>query len=122
MDNPKLVVANSGINETVIRNVLEEIEDTKDIINNLVQLKVQEEILKNPEVLNYMESLTARIYEEAVNELNNVQVNVKDISKSNLSYTMIEYYTLIAMTCLYGGLLGMTAINKCLPKIGRAHV
>ena len=53
LDNPKLVVANSGINETVIRNVLEEIEDTKDIINNLVQLKVQEEILKNPEVLNY---------------------------------------------------------------------
>ena len=52
LDNPKLVVANSGINETVIRNVLEEIEDTKDIINNLVQLKVQEEILKNPEVLN----------------------------------------------------------------------
>jgi len=117
LDNPKLVVANSGINETVIRNVLEEIEDTKDIINNLVQLKVQEEILKNPEVLNYMESLTARIYEEAVNELNNVQVNVKDISKSNLSYTMIEYYTLIAMTCLYGGLLGMTAINKCLPNM-----
>ena len=38
----------------------------------------------------------------------------KDISKSQLSYTMIEYYTLIAMTCLYGGILGMVSITNCL--------
>jgi len=31
---------------------------------------------------------------------------------------MIEYYTLIAMTCLYGGILGMWAINKCLANMG----
>ena len=30
---------------------------------------------------------------------------------------MIEFYTLIAMTCLYGGVLGMTAINQRLANM-----
>ena len=31
---------------------------------------------------------------------------------------MIEYYTLIAMACLYGGILGMTALSRNLPNMG----
>ena len=30
---------------------------------------------------------------------------------------MIEFYTLIAMTCLYGGILGMIAINQNLANM-----
>ena len=44
--------------------------------------------------------------------------SIADISDSHLSYTMIEFYTLIAMTCLYGGILGMYAINQNLPDMG----
>ena len=40
-----------------------------------------------------------------------------DISSSNLSYMQIEYYTLIAMACMYGGMLGLTAINTCLANM-----
>lgn len=29
----------------------------------------------------------------------------------------IEYYTLIAMACMYGGMLGLTAINNCLANM-----
>lgn len=45
------------------------------------------------------------------------ETDIKDISSSNLSYTMIEFYTLIAMTCLYGGILGMAAINQNLANM-----
>lgn len=38
-------------------------------------------------------------------------------SNSNLSYTMIEFYTLIAMACLYGGILGMVAIHQNLANM-----
>lgn len=29
----------------------------------------------------------------------------------------IEYYTLIAMMCMYGGIFGLTAINNCLANM-----
>ena len=45
------------------------------------------------------------------------EANIKNISRSNLSYTMIEFYTLIAMSCLYGGILGMVAINQNLANM-----
>lgn len=48
---------------------------------------------------------------------NNQEVKLKNISNNNLSYTMIEFYTLIAMACLYGGILGMVAINQNLPNM-----
>lgn len=44
-------------------------------------------------------------------------LNIKDISPNKLSYTMIEFYTLIAMACLYGGILGMTSINQNLANM-----
>ncbi len=49
---------------------------------------------------------------------NNQEVKLENISNNNLSYTMIEFYTLIAMACLYGGILGMVAINQNLPNMG----
>ena len=36
---------------------------------------------------------------------------------SELDYVMIEYYSLIAMTCLYGGILAMTALNQNLANL-----
>ena len=42
---------------------------------------------------------------------------MKDISNSNLSYMQIEYYTLIAMACMYGGMIGLTVINNCLANM-----
>lgn len=48
------------------------------------------------------------------NTFNNKIIN---ISNDNLSYTMIEFYTLIAMTALYGGSLSIYIINKILPNM-----
>ncbi len=43
-----------------------------------------------------------KLYKDILEMTNNQEVNLKNISNSNLSYTMIEFYTLIAMACLYG--------------------
>ena len=45
-------------------------------------------------------------------------IEFKNISNENLSYTMIEFYTLIAMACLYGGILGMVSVNNNLANMG----
>ena len=47
----------------------------------------------------------------------NETIEFKNISRSNLSYTMIEYYTLIAMAALYGGAISMYIINKNMPNM-----
>ena len=58
-----------------------------------------------------------KIYQDVIEIAQNQRANIENVSNSNLSYTMIEFYTLIAMTCLYGGILGMVAINQNLANM-----
>lgn len=101
----KIIVKENGVNQTIFKYVLEEIDTTKKIVNDIVTNRVEE----NTHYEN--------IYQNAIKIYNEKEANIEDISTTNLSYTMIEFYTLIAMTCLYGGILGMTAINKCLANM-----
>lgn len=106
-----VVVNYSDINETVLQYVVEEINSNILVANELINLKV-EEMANN----NYNIDLEA-IYYEAITMLNNTQVKINDISNEHLSYTMIEFYTLIAMACLYGGILSMSVTKYKLPNM-----
>lgn len=108
-EEPTVVVASSGINETVFQEVTSEIVENNKLIENLAEEEIKSELAASNYNINYEE-----IVNRAIEKVTNYKSNIKDISNSNLSYTMIEYYTLIAMTCLYGGILGMTSINKTL--------
>ena len=107
-DKPILTFATSGINETIFKYVTEEIEQTSDIIKNLSETETQKQITSG----NYEE-----IYNKVIELAKEDKVKLKNISNSNLSYTMIEFYTLIAMTCLYGGMLSMGSINQTLANM-----
>lgn len=109
---PKVVVITNGINETIFKYVTEEISQSIDITKNVLNSAVQKEIEQGNYNVDY-----EKIYRDVLEMTLNQDVGIKDISSSNLSYTMIEFYTLIAMTCLYGGILGMTAINQNLPNM-----
>lgn len=100
VDNGKsnIVVNSNGINETIFRNSVDMINSNKIIIGDLIN--------KGKDI-NFINEL-----------IKDSNVKLNDISRKNLSYTMIEYYTLIAMTCMYGGLLSMFIINKRLPNCG----
>jgi len=101
-ENADLFVKSSGINETVIKEVIDEISEMNEIYKNYD--------FKNPEDnVKFMNAIGAHFGER--------QDYTKDISKSNLSYTMIEFYTLIAMAALYGGVIGMVAVNQMLPNM-----
>lgn len=106
-DEPKIVVSNSGINETVFTEVTNEILANKEMIETIVEDEINNKISASNYNIDYEKIIT-----EATKKVSESEANIKNISNSNLSYTMIEYYTLIAMTCLYGGILGMTSINK----------
>ena len=111
-DEPKLTFTTSGINETIFKYVSEEIAQTNNIIKNLSEEEIKKEMIAGNYNIDY-ESIYNNVIE--LTEEDNVRLN--NVSNSNLSYTMIEFYTLIAMACLYGGILGAVAINQNLANM-----
>lgn len=101
----KLIVKENGINQTILKFVTEEIIQTEEVMKNVVALEIED---KNMLTENLYQSVYLKL--EKWKEEN--QTELVNISNKNLSYTMIEFYTLIAMTCLYGGILGLYLINQ----------
>ena len=106
-DNVNITVNSSGVNETIIKYVVSELKSDRKIMNDLVRREVIK--LQNnsyDKIINYEE-----IYNNVIKILNEDNAKLNNISNKNLSYTMIEYYTLIAMACLYGSMLSMYITN-----------
>lgn len=110
-DQVNITVKNSGVEETVLKQVLEQIQSNSKIVNKKVEKEISNNIATNKEI-NY-----EQIYQNALSLLNENNIKINNISNKNLSYTMIEYYTLIAMACLYGAMLSMFIINYQLPNM-----
>lgn len=111
-EEPQVVVKKNGTYQTLIRFVVTEIGQNKAIIEDLTKKTVENEIAKGSTSFD-----PEKIAKDILEKTNNGQVNMKNISASNLSYMQIEFYTLIAMTCMYCGMLGLTAINNCLANM-----
>lgn len=111
-DTQKVVVNTSGTSETIFKYVTEEISQTSEVIKNLAENEIAKEMTAGNYNIDY-----EKIYQNVIEIAQNQEANIENVSNSNLSYTMIEFYTLIAMTCLYGGILGMVAINQNLANM-----
>lgn len=111
-EKPKLVFATSGIDQTIFKQVTEEITQTSKIVSNIAEGGIRKEMMEGNYQVDY-----EKIYNNILEIIQNQEAKISNISRSNLSYTMIEFYTLIAMTCLYGGILGMVAINQNLANM-----
>lgn len=105
-DKPYITIKKNGINQTVLKFVVEEVDSTYLISNNLIEYN-----------LSHNQNIDYNIYAKVMNKLNS-NINIIDKSSKNMNFMMIEFYTLIAMTCLYGGIIAMTIINKCLANMG----
>ena len=92
-----ITVISSGTEETILRYVTEEIESEKEIIYSFLTSETMEE--------------NDNFAEEISKIMANTEAKINNVSNKNLGYTMIEYYTLIAMAALYGGTISMNATN-----------
>ena len=107
-DDVRIVVFKNGINETILKYVVDEIESQKEVSSNLIK----KEIMDNNGEVNYSDLINK------INGLfNDDQVKLHNISNKNVSYTMVEFYTLIAMAALYGSIIAMTATNKAIANV-----
>ncbi|HEY5585013.1 MAG TPA: ABC transporter permease [Ruminiclostridium sp.] len=91
-----LVVKNSGLNQTIIKSVLDEYNQTVSAVNSIVT--------DNPTALQngLLEDVGKRI-----EFTKNIQAGTKEKPDSAVNY----FYTLIAMACLYGSFFGLKEIT-----------
>ena len=107
-DKPQVTIKTNGINQTILKYVVEEIDSMSTIANNLIEYEI-----KNGNInIDYN-----IIYQNVSEKLNSNNLNIIDKSNKNMDFVMIEFYTLIAMTCLYGGMIAMTSINQGLANM-----
>ena len=106
-----ITVNSSGINETIIKTVVDEINTNKNMYETLINKEIEDEFKSGNTNIDYKD-----IYNKVTDKIIS-DVKLNDISNSNLSYTMIEYYTLIALTILYGGTISLYMVNKTLPNL-----
>lgn len=105
-DTKKIMVNTSGIYQTILKHIVEEISQVEEMIQSGIATKMKDSNID-----------FSILYGEIKSMLSNSNANIKNISSNHLSYTMIEFYTLIAMTCLYSGILAMVAVNQNLANM-----
>lgn len=86
-DDVNITIKKNGVNQTILKYIIEDINSNKKIL---------------AEASNISETLSL---------IKNNSVKLNNITNKNLGFSMIEYYTLIAMACLYGSMLSMYVLN-----------
>lgn len=98
---PKITVKESSTEATILRTVITSIAEQKELIAIIAR--------EHPEKLGIVMS-----------EIGKSPDLIEDASPTKISYTMIEYYTLVAMACLYGGILSMVAVGNSLANLSES--
>ncbi len=91
-DKINIVVKENGVSQTILKSVVDNYYQTYSMIENISEI--------NPNSLNF----------QTMVNLN--KDNFKDSSSKNMNYVVVYFYTLIGMTCLYGGFFGMNAVQE----------
>lgn len=100
-NKPMLKISKNGINQTILKNVLDQYLSLATAAETAISY--------NPEILK-------------TNLLENLNKNyVKDVSSEKVDFMINYFFTLIAMACLYGGMLALIIVKNSeanLSKVG----
>ncbi|MBR5939201.1 ABC transporter permease, partial [Candidatus Saccharibacteria bacterium] len=108
----KVYIESNGIEQTILKSVTEEIGAMSKIIDDLAKREIEGQLSAGNYEVDY-----EKIYSDIIGKVQNQKAEVIDKSSEHLSYTMIEFYTLIAMACLFGGMLGAVTISQNLANM-----
>jgi ABC-2 type transport system permease protein len=112
-DNAKIVIKENGINQTIIKYVVDEIFEYERLTTDIVNYNITQ-----GEKLNTHVDVN-KVYTDVISKLNSNKQYVNNISKIKMNLIVIEFYTLIAMTCLFGAITTSTVISNYLANINK---
>ncbi len=93
--NPQIVVKENGLNQTIMKSVLDEYYQMTSVATQAINF--------NPEV----------VYNGVLESLYEENTFITDNSNENVDFSINYFFTLIAMACLYGSLIGLEVIKDC---------
>ena len=111
-NEPRITVRSNGINETIMCSVFDEIGSESKLIMNVGMTEIMSLVKSGKTDIDYQS-----LFKEEAEKIMRDDTGLTDTSPKNMSFVMIEYYSLIAMACMYSGLLSMTLMNYRLANI-----
>lgn len=126
---PTLTFLSPGVKETILKKIVESIMDKRSVYEqhfSNIQSDIEQQIhikLKStnrPSAAELQSEISQMISQNISSKLkalteNTVELN--SISHQTLDFTIIEYYSLIAMACLSGAYISMFVINSLLANM-----
>ncbi len=103
-----VMIKNNGVEQTVFKLICEEIIQSNEMINTMIEEKMAQD--GNMHITDPT-AMIEQIKQDVMERMQEETSYLNDTSSEHMSYVVIEFYTLIAMACLYGGMLGMFAVN-----------
>ena len=91
-DKINIVVKNSGINQTIMKYIVDNYYQNYSIFNNINKFKTNE------------------LKKDLITQLSNNNNHFEQVSVSNVNVTILYFYSLLGMVCLYAAFFGMSAI------------
>lgn len=91
---PTVVVQGSGINQTIIKTAIDQTLEMNSAVTSA--------IMYNPNIL----------HDNILDDINNNGSYMNDITNKSSDRTVLYFYTLIGMACLYAGIFGIMAVNQ----------
>lgn len=93
-ENIKLVISNNGFNQTIIKTFLDNYLQTTATVSSIINI--------NPEAIK----------NGLLEEINKHQNYIQDISNKKMDASVVYFYTLIGMVCMYAGFWGIKTVNE----------
>ncbi len=91
----KVIVKNSSTNATIMKSFIDSYNQTISVIGNIYEFDY------------------TKVSDDLISKINSNYEYFKDTSNKNVDFTVLYFYTLIGMACLYGGMFGINAILDC---------
>ena len=126
---PVLTFKSPGVKETILKKIVESINDKRPIyerqlanleahIESTVRAKIKSG--QKPNIAELQSEIGQSISQNLSHKLKDLSENTIDFHSTSdkvLDYTVIEYYSLIAMACLSGAFISMFTISSMLANM-----
>lgn len=120
-----LTLSSNGIEQTILKTILDEITQRTDMISQLTQREITEKFRAHspPDFQNVHPGQPPAVYPAQVaasvqDKLAKTGFTLRDRSPKSMDLLMAEFFSLLAMAALYGGLFSMTVMNNAQPPLG----
>ncbi|MGI6212729.1 MAG: ABC transporter permease [Anaerovoracaceae bacterium] len=113
-EKPKIYIASNGVDQTILKSVCDEIIVDTDIVKTIGSRRIRE-AAANGRIRSRADA--EAVYRKASKEVLNADSGIVDTGREHMNLAMVEFYTMMAMVCLYGGTIGLESIKKHLANM-----